>query len=92
MSNRHLAHKAVLNDLEASSPGAKAVFYLNFIENMAPLLAGWAVADGHHLGACATCGAPTTGSVCAFCHLVETASAHAPVPVEMLGTSGRGRR
>ena len=30
------------------------------------------------------CGAPTTGDVCAFCRLVETASAHEPVPVEMV--------
>ena len=37
--NRHLDFKATLNDLESRSPGAKAAFYLNFLENMAPLLA-----------------------------------------------------
>ena len=30
---------AGLNAIEADSPGAKASFYLNFIERMAPLLA-----------------------------------------------------
>ena len=90
--NKHLAYKAALNDIEQTSPGSKAAFYLNFVENMAPLLAGRAVADGQHLGACTSCGAPTTGSVCAFCRLVETASAHDPVPVELVVKKGRGRR
>ena len=38
--NRHLGYKATLNALEARSPGTKAAFYLEFLENMAPLLAG----------------------------------------------------
>jgi tRNA-5-methyluridine54 2-sulfurtransferase len=34
---------------------------------------------------CSRCGSPTTGdNLCAFCRLVEVASAHEPVPVEML--------
>ena len=45
--NKHLAYKAALNAIEATSPGTKAAFYLNFLEHMAPLLAGRAVADGH---------------------------------------------
>ena len=90
--NRHLAYKAVLNTIEASSPGTKSAFYLNFIENMTPLLAGKAMAAGRQLGACPNCGAPTTGNLCAFCHLVETASAHVPVPVELVAKKGRGSR
>jgi uncharacterized protein (TIGR00269 family) len=90
--NKHLTYKAALNTIEETSPGTKAGFYFNFIDNMAPLLAGRAVADGHELGACSNCGAPTTGSVCAFCRLVETASAHAPVPVELVMKKGRGKR
>ena len=90
--NRHLAYKAVLNTIESSSPGSKANFYLNFVDNMAPLLVGMAIADGHQLSTCSKCGAPTTGSVCAFCHLAETASAHAPVRVELLAKKGRGSR
>ncbi len=90
--NKHLAYKAALNAIEETSPGSKAAFYLNFVDNMAPLLAGRAVADGQQLGACTNCGAPTTGSVCAFCRLVETASAHDPVPVELVVKKGRGRR
>ena len=38
--NRHLGYKAALNALEAQSPGTKAAFYLGFLEQMAPLLAG----------------------------------------------------
>ena len=90
--NKHLTYKAALNTIEETSPGTKAGFYFNFIDNMAPLLAGRAVADGQSLGSCSNCGAPTTGSVCAFCRLVETASAHAPVPVELVMKKGRGPR
>ena len=90
--NRHLSYKEVLNTVEVSSPGTKASFYLNFIDNMAPLLAGKALSDGLLLAACSNCGAPTTGSVCSFCHLVETASSHVPVPVELLVKKGRRSR
>jgi tRNA-5-methyluridine54 2-sulfurtransferase len=92
IGNKHLGYKAALNSIEETSPGSKAGFYFNFIDNMAPLLAGRAVADGLELGSCSQCGAPTTGTVCAFCHLVETASAHAPVPVELVMKRGRGAR
>lgn len=90
--NKHLDYKAALNVIETRSPGTKAAFYLNFIENMAPMLADRTVDEGQRLGTCTTCGAPTTGIVCAFCQLVETASAHAPVPVELIVKRGRGRR
>ena len=82
--NRHLDYKATLNDLEARSPGAKASFYLNFLDNMAPLLAGTRATVVKSLVRCSRCGSPTTGDVCAFCHLVEVAAVHDPVPVEML--------
>jgi uncharacterized protein (TIGR00269 family) len=82
--NRHLEHKAVLNELEARSPGAKAAFYLTFLDNMAPLLAGTRAAVVDSLSRCSRCGAPTTGDLCAFCRLVEVASAHEPVAIEML--------
>jgi hypothetical protein len=41
------------------------------------------------LGLCERCGAPTTGEVCAFCRIVEKASAHAPVPVELIAKAAR---
>ena len=82
--NRHLGYKATLNAIEGRSPGTKAAFYLNFVEKMAPLLAGHADADAVGLSPCVECGAPTTGTMCAFCRLVSTASAHEPVPVELV--------
>lgn len=82
--NRHLGHKATLNAIEAESPGAKAAFYLNFLDKMAPLLVPTGVEDREALRPCSECGAPTTGDVCAFCRLVATASAHDPVPVELV--------
>jgi uncharacterized protein (TIGR00269 family) len=91
--NRHLDHKAVLNELEARSPGTKAAFYLNFLDNLAPLLASGRAAVVESLSRCSRCGAPTTGALCAFCRLVEVASAHEPVSVEMLrpAKARRGR-
>jgi uncharacterized protein (TIGR00269 family) len=89
--NKHLAYKAALNAIEADSPGSKASFYLNFIERMAPLLAGERAISAGTVGTCRECGAPTTGEVCAFCRLVEKAAAHERVPVELI-VGKRGRR
>jgi len=61
--NKHLAYKTALNAIEESSPGTKANFYLNFVDNMAPLLAGRALGDGMAIGTCSNCGAPTTGAL-----------------------------
>ncbi len=91
--NRHLHHKDTLNEIEARSPGSKAAFYLNFVQRMAPLLAERRSDDQEALRACPGCGSPTTATgadgLCAFCRLVATASAHEPVPVELVV---RGRR
>jgi uncharacterized protein (TIGR00269 family) len=88
--NRHLHHKRVLNSIEQESPSSKAAFYINFVENMAPLLGGQTAAATGDLSSCTRCGAPTTGEVCGFCRLVDTASNHEPVPVELvLGKRGR---
>jgi uncharacterized protein (TIGR00269 family) len=92
LGNKHLSYKAALNSIEQESPGSKAAFYLNFIENMAPLLAGRSAAAAGGLHQCASCGAPTTGEVCAFCRLLDTTRGHAPVPVELVLSKGRGRR
>jgi uncharacterized protein (TIGR00269 family) len=87
--NKHLGYKATLNAMEAESSGSKAAFYLNFVERMAPLLAGHLRDDREALRECEQCGSPTSGDVCAFCRLVATASAHERVPVELIM---RGRR
>ena len=89
--NRHLGYKATLNQLDARSPGVKASFYLGFLERMGPLLASHREAEINGLRSCSRCGAPTTAEVCAFCRLVEVATAHEPVPVELLGGGGRRR-
>jgi uncharacterized protein (TIGR00269 family) len=91
LGNRHLAHKNILNEVERQSPGAKASFYLNFIDNMAPVLASRNLEMTQALGSCDSCGRPTTGSTCAFCRVASTASAHEPVPVEVV-LSKKARR
>ncbi len=88
--NRHLGYKEALNRIEERSPGTKASFYLNFLEHMAPLLAGQAKQESGALSVCSSCGSPTTGEVCAFCRLVSVSAAHEAVPVELLGRRSRG--
>ena len=94
VGNKHLGYKEALNDMEARSPGAKAAFYLGFLERMAPLLADRSAAAAGELRACERCGSPTPGDICAFCRLVEKSAAHEPVPVELMARPGRpgGRR
>jgi uncharacterized protein (TIGR00269 family) len=71
--NRHLRYKAVLNDLERTTPGAKADFFFGYLARGAE---HFAVAEGDDaLRHCERCGAPSSGDVCAFCRLTERATA-----------------
>ncbi|MBM3672943.1 MAG: adenine nucleotide alpha hydrolase family protein [Actinobacteria bacterium] len=80
--NRHLGYKEVLNALEDRSPGAKAAFVFGFIDRAHPLFSTSADEERAALGACESCGSPTTtGSLCAFCRLQERA-ASAPEAAE----------
>jgi uncharacterized protein (TIGR00269 family) len=63
-----LAHKDLLNRLEDTSPGSKAMFFLNFLEQARPL---FQAQDATPLTECVRCGQATTGEVCAFCRLAE---------------------
>ena len=92
LGNKHIAYKEALNAIEQQSPGSKAAFYLNFLDNMSPLLAGSTAAATDSLLSCVSCGAPTTGDLCAFCRVADKARAHEPVPVELVLGKGRGRR
>jgi tRNA-5-methyluridine54 2-sulfurtransferase len=62
--NTQLRYKDAMNQLESSSPGAKAQFFLGYLERAAPL---FAALDQVELVACERCGEPTTGRFCAFC-------------------------
>ena len=92
--NKHLAYKSALNAIERESPGAKAAFYLNFVERMAPLLVDATQAAAGELRKCSSCGAPTTGEVCAFCTLRERVAGRPLVPVDVVlrRTRRHGRR
>ena len=78
--NKHLGYKEALNAIEATSPGTKHDFYFGFLARASARFTPDAEAEQAALRACASCGAPTTGEVCAFCRLVERATA---VPVEL---------
>jgi uncharacterized protein (TIGR00269 family) len=80
--NKHLGYKEALNAIEASSPGSKHDFYFGFLARASERFTADAAAEQEQLGACARCGAPTPGEVCAFCKLVERATAD-PVPVQL---------
>lgn len=63
-------YKQWLNLLEEESPGIKAQFLFGFFEHGAPMFESGSPAPELH--ACAECGSPTTGDVCAFCRLRTT--------------------
>jgi len=62
--NTQLRYKDAMNQLEATSPGTKAQFFLNYLERAAPLFASQ---DEAELRPCERCDQPTTGRFCAFC-------------------------
>jgi uncharacterized protein (TIGR00269 family) len=78
--NRHLGYKEALNSIESTSPGTKHDFYFGFLARASERFTPVAEEVQEQLRACERCGAPTTGEVCAFCRLVERATA---VPVEL---------
>jgi uncharacterized protein (TIGR00269 family) len=69
--NKHLRYKEILNQIEERSPGAKATFYLQFLNEMLPHLDGIAAEERALVGTCSRCGAPSSQEICAFCKLVE---------------------
>ena len=79
--NKHLAYKESLNAAEQQSPGTKNDFYFSFLRKAADK---FVEAEDHPLGVCQRCGAPAGNEVCSFCRIVEKASTHEPVPVELV--------
>ena len=69
--NRHLGYKEVLNDLEDRSPGSKAAFLFGYLARAHERFHDETAEERASLVACSSCGAPTTGDVCAFCKLRE---------------------
>lgn len=70
--------KAMLDQLEAGAPGAKAQFLFGFLDRHAEK---WAAEDPEQvdLAACDACGMPTTGDTCAFCRQRDRILAALPV-------------
>jgi uncharacterized protein (TIGR00269 family) len=62
--NTQLRYKEALNEVERTSPGTKAQFFLGFIDHGAGL---FTAEDDAFLLACERCAQPTTGRFCAFC-------------------------
>jgi tRNA-5-methyluridine54 2-sulfurtransferase len=87
--NRHLRYKEALNAIEAGSPGTKHAFYFEFLDKAADRFRPEAAEAQEGLQACRSCGAPTTGELCAFCRLVERVADAQPVPVELLRKGAR---
>jgi uncharacterized protein (TIGR00269 family) len=63
-----LAHKELLNRLEASSPGAKHNFLFGFLDKARPAFERM---EEVSLRECGVCGQVTTGEICAFCKLAD---------------------
>jgi uncharacterized protein (TIGR00269 family) len=61
-----IAHKELLNRLEDTSPGAKAMFLQGYLDRARGLFQG---REAVALAECVRCGQATTGELCAFCKL-----------------------
>ncbi len=81
--NRHLGYKAALNQIEVESPGSKFDFYFGFLARASERFTPEAEAEQEGLAPCRTCGAPTTGEVCAFCRLVDRTDGVSPVALRV---------
>jgi tRNA-5-methyluridine54 2-sulfurtransferase len=62
--NTQLKYKEAMNQLESTSPGTKASFYLGYLDRASALFKD---EDRAELAGCERCGQPTTGRFCAFC-------------------------
>src|SRR4029450_8820668 len=62
--NTQLRYKEAMNQLESTSPGNKAQFFLGYLDRAAPL---FATQDEGRLVGGERGGRPTTGRFCAFC-------------------------
>lgn len=93
--NKHLGYKDALADIEATSPGSKADFYLGFLRRARQLFEDGAADTGGPQQHCERCGAPSGSEVCAFCRLVERAggSSRDPgaQPVQLAARDGGAR-
>lgn len=85
--NKHLAYKAALNEIEATSPGSKHAFYFGFLERASERFADAAPQAGEDgaPAACERCGTPTTSGICSFCRLVERVGGAEPVRLTRKG-------
>jgi tRNA-5-methyluridine54 2-sulfurtransferase len=81
-----LAHKEVLNRLEAVSPGAKHNFLFGFLDKAR---AAFERAEQVSLRECRACGQVTTGELCAFCKLADQVKRSAARPRIALGARER---
>jgi uncharacterized protein (TIGR00269 family) len=63
-----IAHKELLNRMEATTPGSKHNFLFGFLDKAR---AAFERAEGVVLNECVRCGQVTTGTVCAFCKLAD---------------------
>lgn len=72
--NRHLGYKDALNRIESMSPGTKHSFYFGYLDRASSMFSAQHTAIDHTgVVPCASCGAPSSEGVCAFCRLVERA-------------------
>ncbi len=76
VGSQSIYYKELLNQLEASRPGAKLTFYLNFLEaRQQGLFAEHTIASAPRLSACPNCGQPTTApGECSFCRTLAKAA------------------
>ncbi len=82
--NKHLMYKNALNEIEATSPGTKANFYLTFQKRAVGYFDEIGDEARQALGSCSACGAPSPSDLCAFCRLEQSVSVGIPEPTRRI--------
>jgi uncharacterized protein (TIGR00269 family) len=73
---KSIYYKELLNQLENNRPGAKLIFYLNFLEARKSGLFAERKKDDVELHPCTNCGQPTSApELCSYCRMVESGKA-----------------
>ncbi|WP_254126985.1 hypothetical protein [Aquihabitans sp. G128] len=87
VGNKHIGYKEALNEIEATSPGAKQAFYFGFLARAVDRFADATPehAEAGDTAACTRCGVPTTSEICAFCRLLEKTEGAEPVHLTIKG-------
>jgi uncharacterized protein (TIGR00269 family) len=86
---KSLAYKHLLNTLEEQQPGAKYQFLVGYLKQGRAAVETGGFDQATDLRACARCGQPTTGELCAYCRMADRGRKKAAAKAAKYGQAPR---